>query len=328
LWSAGRSRQAHSLLTQPSSDQGGEMRPRVALSRGPVVAFTALTLIALELAPFPYPQLSAEVPRWYQSVAAEPGEFTIFELPPQDEYWHGAFRMYFATAHGRPIFGGYISREFPHPFVESTPGYMELASTVQEGDMLATDRGEWLSALSLYKTRYVVLQKDRLPDISESPPDVEPWRSSVTRVLGDDAPVHEDEQLAAYRVPEPVQQLPFLSIGEGWEPREVGPNGAFRWMRETATLWLDAPSRLDSTLRFSATTIGDPRQLVIRHGDLVVFDEAVGPLRQYAVRLGLPVGKSELKLISPQGTVSPRDLGLGDDPRMLGFALLDVRLDP
>ena len=300
----------------------------MAQSRGAVVAFSAVTLIALELAPFPYPQLSAEVPRWYQSVAPEPGQFTIFELPPQDEYWHGAFRMYFATAHERPIFGGYISREFPHPFVENTPGYMDLSTTAAEGDMISTERGEWLSALYLYRTRYVVVQKDRLPDVQEIPADVEAWRSSVARVLGDEQSVYEDEQLIAYRVPEPDEQLPFLSIGAGWEPKEVGPNGPFRWMGEAATLRVDSPSRRDATLRFSATTIGKPRQLVLRHGNVIVFDEAVGPLREYSIRLGLPEGASELTVISPEGTVIPRDLNMGDDPRSLGFAVLDVRLEP
>ena len=295
---------------------------------GPLIALPAIALIALELAPVPYPQQPAETPRWYSSLKAEAGDFTVFELPPQDEYWHGAFRMYYATTHGRPIFTGYISREYGHPFIENTPGYMTLVSLDGEGDMLEAGREEGLSALDLYQTRYVVLQKDRLPDITERLVDVSKWRVSIERVLGSAPPTYEDEQLAAYRVPEPPQRVPFLSIGVGWEPREVGPNGPFRWMSAEATLLIDAPTRAETTLRFRATTIGPPRRFVLRHGDAIIFDERVSALREYAVQLDLPGGKSVLHLSSPEGTVSPRQLGLGEDRRELGFALLDVKLEP
>jgi hypothetical protein len=327
LWVAQRAQRRTDLVAVPP-EQAKVGPPAERLSgAGSIVSLAAVGLIALELAPIPYPQLSAAVPRWYEEVGGESGDFTIFELPPQDDYWHGAFRMYFATAHGRPIYGGYISREFPHPFVESTPGYMDLAATTPEGDMISTGRDEWLSALNLYGTRYVVLQKDRLPDVVEEPPDVSLWRASISRVLASEEPVYEDEQLAAYVVPTLEEHVPFLSIGDGWEPKEVGPNGPFRWMRDEATLRIDSPSRTDATLRFNATTIGEPRRMVVRHGDVVVFDEEVGPLLEYAVRLGLPEGKSELTIMNPEGTVTPSELGLGDDPRELGFAWLKARLE-
>jgi hypothetical protein len=291
-----------------------------------LIACTSVALIALELTPFPYPQMSAEVPRWYREVAGESGEFTMFELPPQNDYWHGAFRMYYLTTHERPIFGGYISREFPHPFVSSTPGYMDLATSSPDGDMITTGRAEWLSALKQYKTRYVVLQKDRLPDVQEVPADVEDWRTSVMRVLGERKAIYEDEQLAAFLVPLPDEEVPFLSIGAGWEPSEVGPNGPFRWMRDVATIGVHSPQPRHATLHFRATTVGKPRRMVLRYGDKVILDEPVGPLRDYTISLGLTQGISEIQVSNPEGTVKPRNLGMGDDPRDLGFAMLDVRL--
>jgi hypothetical protein len=303
--------------------QGGQ-RARVA------VAFAAIGLITLELFPFPYPQIGAQRPAWYSQLAREPGEFSVLELPPQDEYWHGAFRMYNATAHGRPIFGGYISREYPHPFVARTSGYRDLVFGDEGGDLFADSRDEWLSALQQYRTRYVVLQKVRLPEVrgEGEAQDVDPWRRSIQRVLGITSPEHEDEELAAYRVPEPGSLVPFLSLGDGWYPRETGPNGPFRWTEGTAALRIDSPAQASYVLAFRATTIGEPRLLRISYEGSAVFEEPVGALTDYAVPLNVPVGASSLKIESPGGTVSPADLGQATDPRQLGFAFLEVRLEP
>ena len=54
----------------------------------------------------------------------------------------------------------------------------------------------------------------------------------------------------------------------------------------------------------------------------------VGALQSYRVGpLGLPAGVSFLTVVSPQGTVSPRQFGLWDDPRQLGFAFMQVGLE-
>lgn len=305
--------------------------PRLRLaSRGALLFGGFLALIVVELTPFPYPQRPADIPRWYQQVRGEAGEFSILDLPPQDDYWHGAYRMYFQTAHERPIFGGYISREFPHPFLRSTPGYQELTYVDGAGDMFKAGRAEWLSAFQLYKTKYIVLQKVRLPDKVEPVPDIQPSRDAIHHVLGSDArPAHEDEQVEVYLVPTPERSVPFLSVGDGWEPREVGPNGTHRWMREQATVRIDAPRSEAAYLTFRAASLGRAKSLKILHGDHVVFDGTVGGLEPHRIGpLGVPQGVSTLTFISPEGTDSPRQLGLGDDPRHLSFVVLDAALEP
>lgn len=297
-------------------------------SKGRLVALSAVALIGVELAPMPYVQQAAVIPRWYYELGKEAGDFSILELPPQDDYWHGAFRMYNQTAHHKRIFGGYISREYPHPFLTSTPGYQELTYIDSEGDMFDAGQPQWYSAFALYDTRYIVLQKVRLPERNEEPVDVSPPREVIERVLGGAAPVYEDEQLAAYRVPLSVERVPFLSVGDGWEPREIGPNGTFRWMRDEATLQVDSPRAMEAFLRFRATSLGAARNVQVFHGDHKVFEGEVGPLIQYSIGpLGLPEGKSTITFISPTGTTSPIALGMGNDPRQLSFAFLDAKLD-
>ena len=287
--------------------------------------------LILELAPVPYPQLKSDIPRWYYELGKEEGDFSILELPPQDDFWHGAYRMYFQTAHGKHIFGGYISREYPHPFLLSTPGYQELTYVDGHNDMFDSGPDQWYSAFQQYKTRYIILYKSRAPHRQDPPVDVTPSRDAIKLILGADArPFYEDEQLEVYRVPTPQDVVPFLSVGEGWEPREVGPNGAFRWMVDRATLRINSPERMDAYLTFQATGLGPPRRLQVFHGDQLVFDQQVSALQTYRTSgpLGLPQGVSTLTFVSPDGTVSPAELGLGPDPRRLGFAILNASLEP
>ena len=69
----------------------------------------------------------------------------------------------------------------------------------------------------------------------------------------------------------------------------------------------------------------------IYHGDHLIFDQKIDPaLQNYRTSgpLGIPAGISTLRLVSPEGTISPAALGMGDDPRQLSFTFLDVGLEP
>ena len=159
-----------------------------------------------------------------------------------------------------------------------------------------------------------------------------PSREAIKHVLGAAArPVHEDKDLEVYRVPDAEVAVPFLTVGDGWEPRERREDGVtYRWMRGEASLGIEAPSRQDAFLVFRAGALGEARPLVIYHGDRKVFESVVQPgAQEYRTSgpLGIPSGTSVLRLISPEGTVSPAELGQGDDPRQLIFVLFDVHLE-
>lgn len=298
--------------------------------RGAILCAGFIFIAYIELMQFPYPQRTADIPTWYQQIGKDPGDYSIMDMPPQNDFWHGAYRMYFQTASQKPIFGGYISREYPHPFLTSTPGYEELSYTDGGGDMFATGPGQWLSAFQLYKTHYIVLQKVRLPDKIEPEPDLQPSRDAIHLVLGATAkPSYVDSQVEVYTVPTTTNPLPFLSVGDGWEPRETGPNGTFRWMHTTATLRIDSPRAENAYLTFRAASVGPSMPLQILHGTYQVFNGEVAALQQYRIGpLGLPEGTSTLTFTSLKGTTSTLQLGTGDDPRQLSFVVLDAALEP
>jgi hypothetical protein len=143
--------------------------------------------------------------------------------------------------------------------------------------------------------------------------------------------VYSDSELEAYRVPEPSTKVPFLSVGDGWEPRERNASGdTYRWMHAEGTLRIDSPGRQDAFFVFNAESLGQPRRIQVWHGDQKVFEGVVPAARQtFRIGpLGLPQGASTLRIVSLDGTTSPAKLGMGDDPRELSVVLLDAALEP
>jgi hypothetical protein len=89
--------------------------------RAALIAAGAIAAISLELAPMPYVHQAAPVPSWYRQLGSEQGDFSILELPPQDEYWHGAFRMYYQTAHESAFSVATYLVSSPTPFWGAPP---------------------------------------------------------------------------------------------------------------------------------------------------------------------------------------------------------------
>ncbi|HMA38036.1 MAG TPA: hypothetical protein VKY74_26540 [Chloroflexia bacterium] len=290
-----------------------------------------LVLLAIELWPVPYPQIAAPIPAYYQTLGQDPADYAILELPREDSYWHGAYRMYFQTAHHKRIFYGYISREYYHAFLFSTPGFMELQNPDQRGDLFADGPPEWLSALAQYQTRYVVLYK---AGWRPRPPadETDRYRAALAQVIGAAAvahPVHSDADLDLYQVPAPATPVPYLVLGTGWGPREAAPGEAHRWIRNDATLQIQSPRPFHGVLVFQATALGSPRALLVRRdGDSAVPLTVDAVPREYRADLGqVPAGTSTLLLSSPGAVTSPKELGMNEDTRPLGIAFSKVRLE-
>ena len=81
------------------------------------VALTVVAMLLLaELLPAPMTLHSAAVPRFYQRVAAAPGDVRVLELPTgvrdgtSSVGNFSARSQYFQTMHGKPLIGGYLSR--------------------------------------------------------------------------------------------------------------------------------------------------------------------------------------------------------------------------
>ncbi len=290
-------------------------------------------LMFIELWPAPSAQLPAPIYNYYEQVLAhDPDDYAIVELPPQDDYWHGAFAMYYQTAHHKRIFGGYISREYAHPFMEDTAGFRDLHAGAIPADMFVDTLDARLTALAQYNVRYIVVYKTNISRPTKVVPvDLRRYRALVAQTLGvaNPAPVYNDDQLEVYAVPKPAQTVPYLILDDSWY--KVEPPDQHRWMRGTsATLKVASPTAVTETLVVEAASFHRPRTLTVSVGDTAVQTLTVGPdVATY--RLGplpLAAGTTTIRLSTPDAGESPAALGVNEDSRLLTFEFRQVRLEP
>jgi hypothetical protein len=91
---------------------------------------------------------------FYQELAQEPGNFAILELPlrPMSDY------ETYQTVHGKPIIGGYLSRQPPDRFVAETPVLRYLLPTTPVDDPVAAEAARTgLADLRRANVRYAVV---------------------------------------------------------------------------------------------------------------------------------------------------------------------------
>ena len=232
----------------------------------PVVATTLTAAILFEHLALPFPLSDARVPAVFDQIAAEPGDFSVLQLPLG---WRNSFGVfgpektllqYYQTAHGKPMLGGNISRApaFKLEYFQRIP-YFQALTEIEFGRQVAPEVIEAAAAqaadlMYLYDTRYVLLY----PPIPGRPPYTDTWQDAwdfvkYTLPLAPE-PFWTQDGIEAYRVIQPGGGDQFyLNLGEagtypyrgeGWDAAEVdAPYEA------SATWATDETSRLFAPLR-------------------------------------------------------------------------------
>jgi hypothetical protein len=92
----------------------------------------------------------------YQKIAAEPGNFALLELPirPFGDY------MAYQTIHGKPIIGGYLSRQPPYPLLDQNKAIHYLLDATAPDDPIAAtiEGGVGERSLRDLGVKYVIIR--------------------------------------------------------------------------------------------------------------------------------------------------------------------------
>ena len=111
-------------------------------------------LLLFELLPAPRPLYSASFPRFYERIAATPGDARVLELPfgvrdgTSSVGNFTARSQYFQTVHGKPLIGGYLSRVSRRRVAEIRSfAMLDALITLSEGRTIDPQREAALIAL-------------------------------------------------------------------------------------------------------------------------------------------------------------------------------------
>jgi hypothetical protein len=171
--------------------------------------------------------------------------------------------LWYQTAHGWPIVGGFIGREPPYPVGRYAPGVRELRSGRRDTpDILAPGWPELArESLAHYGVRYVLYHPDTMKQT------IGPMRALAAE-LGL-APAYADERLEIYPLPPVERPRPLAYLGAGWGGVERDGERVWRWMGPQAELYLVNPHPEPRVVRLELMmeSFERARSLSIRLGD-------------------------------------------------------------
>jgi hypothetical protein len=308
-----------------------ELDPRRAA--GVTVALVAALLF--EQAVWPLPLAGLQVPPYFERLAREPGRGAILEVPIPDDPALFPRRMLWQTAHGRPVFGGYLSRSLPPLPFDAVPGFAQFKHPggaiddvvrYDERELPAISR----AVLNAYGASQLVIEKRLMP-----PAEGARVLQVADALLGRAARAFDDPTIAAYVISADTALPHALWLDTGWSYVErLDQRGRdqrtlrWRWMGERARIAIAAPVPSTVRLRLTAQAFDRPRRLELRSGDVVIATWTIPRDRVDAEtpEFAVPAGASFVELISLDGAAQA-----GADPRHLSVALFGaelVRSDP
>jgi hypothetical protein len=243
--------------------------------------------------------------------------------------------MLYQTVHGKPTFGGYVSRSLPPLSFDAVPGFSQLKTlTTIMDDVIAYDPATLpeisRAVLEVYGANRVVVDKTLM-----NPLDLERVRSVADGLFGSGARIYEDVQSLAYAVPRAdADQRTTIWLDTGWSYLERGQNAVpdrgaikWRWMADAARVRVMTPKSTTVALKVVAQAFGRVRRVALsiaEHdvGTIVVSPDG-GSYETPSFRV--PEGTSTITLTSLDGTSATGTT----DPRRLSVAVfaVEVRVD-
>lgn len=293
-------------------------RPRLVALATPLL----VALLLAEHVAVPYP-LTAVVPApFYRQLAAAREAGAVLELPL---VMTRATSLYGQTVHGRPIVGGYLSRQLPYPLLALPPFDDPTGNDPTDRDIVpppAAEVGGW--GLRLAGVRWIVVLLDD-PKLNRREID------AFLARYAEPTPLYRDARMAAYR---PLATGPpafFLRTDVGWhQPETLADKRPMRWLPQEATLdaWSLADIAQTGTLRFEAWSFNQPRRLALRVDGQTVGEWLVAEPRRFAVPLTLTPGQHRIEFRSLDPPERPARTVGGDDTRLVAIGVTAIELRP
>ncbi len=224
----------------------------------------------------PLPLTDARIPPAYEQVAADPGDFSILQLPLG---WRNGFGVqgaestqtqYYQVFHHKRLLSGNTSRNPPYKFdyfrqVPILDSLVTLQTYGQvDAERRASDRASAADFVGFYDIRYVVVA----PGVPGRPPYVD-TRDEAVEYIEDVLPVdriYDQDGWVLYRVVRPQAPttltvdfgssdlLAAMARGEGWGEAEIISGASARWaVAQDARVFL--PAEAGKTYRLTLTAL-------------------------------------------------------------------------
>ena len=307
------------------------------------VVTLAIALLYLELTPgfLPLPDKIGPFP-FAEVIKANngqvPADKAILEIPITKHQNYDSPRMLYQIYHGRPIIGGYLSRELRDLYREGDYALFDFIDLWKdEPDIVPRKTAEeWQGLLNYTNMGYLVFYPGdfiRLNDLSAA-------QNLIERALGKTVPVYQDNFVQVYQIPPTRLEKPVIVLTQGWNNREIidqKTGQAQRWIAQEAhaNIVVGPEVRLEANynLQLEALSFFKTRRLQIIVNGILLQELTVSVnLETFTIpNLKLKPGDNILSLRPnpADGYSIPAEVIAGsEDTRQLRIALTSLMIEP
>ncbi len=331
------------------------IRPSCAASVAGIVLIVVFA--TFEHALMPLPLSDARVPSIYDRIAAEPGDFTVMDIPLG---WRSGYGpqgtentqlQYYQTVHGKRLIGGFVARtpSFLFDYFLRHPILDAIAVQESEGRLPKVegvrDRALAADLAYFYDLRYIIVHP---PASAPTPYDATRQRVlDYVREMFDIDLVEERDGLIVYRVNQPAPRTSLridfgtvassLNRGEGWGADETIGGASANWLIGTeGRVFVPLRTLGDYMLTVRATPFAyagrPPQTLTVRvNGDVVGAPITLADgWNEYSVLIPARALMSGLNgiVVTAAASAAPSEVLAGNtDTRRLSVAVDWVRAD-
>jgi hypothetical protein len=232
-------------------------------------------LICLEFLAIPYPISKIDTPQFYDDIGAQTEDYTIAALPMN---WDRPTPLLHQTTHHKRLLTAYTSRDNPLELAWRTPVFQHWRYL---GPDIIDQPLEQIAPTIFFdfNLRYIVLDYWQMPPGPERE-GTERW---VTAALpAGYPPIYDDGRLKVYQSPAKTETRPYLTLGDGWGPRQDLGNGLIiRTLSDQARpaeLFLHHPQNRPYSLEITAASDqAGAQNLAILAGDKLIGNLRPGP---------------------------------------------------
>ncbi len=279
-----------------------------------------------------------DVPGSILALAHDPEPGAVLELPLTQHGRIDAPRMLFQTAHGRPITSGYISRAINDPYMQACSPFHVFTTypNISANDIVtpSVSSQSWGALLEQNGIGFITVYKRGTTDAGLGLQPLPSGQVDALRALADrlGISIGDDEIATTYRLKPNNQPIGlFLQLGSGWNALEKSLGQPFRWMDGTeAELCVFSPSSIQQSMVLSATSYNTPRSLELWVDGTRIFKATVpadGLMHLYSTSpVTWPAKPTLVRLVTPDGSASPAQLGQSKDRRQLSLGFTQITL--
>lgn len=288
-----------------------------------VIPLVIMTLIIFEYLSIPFVTSDPSMPEFYCSLAKEPGDFAILEIPATYNYSSGIMAEYYQTIHNKKLVGGQLSRipDSSRAFEKSMPFIHEITYPESPDDIFKQNISAIASPiLNKYNIRYIVLHKNFMEnDVFQK------TNNFTSEGLG--PTIYSDEQIVVYKV-DRSSNAQFIEIGQNWNDRETWSGTPTRWMEDNATIKIYSPEDKTAILSFSVLSFNNSRQLMVVTNDNPIYNKVISPeFIQVNITVNLTKGDNVIRYIAINGPVQVSDVLHNGDNRQISFAFQNISIE-